>query len=327
MAEGDGSQDRQRRRLAATALRGARGRLTTACEKFATVDEWRANVVKYLSPVLDEFADVLPAGARGLLESSAEVTEPTKEGIARSCEMLRGGLKSVAKEVSSQTGLTAQAKELLRQVTTPVMNLLPAGLRESTLAQALVATGLAAVGIGSMTAVAVIVASGGGSDPAANVGSAASPTAIAQPTQQPTTSPTLGLTPTSIDPCALVTKSELEAVLGRPVEDPRNAAGQPTCVYDDSMQPAGAPNPAGIGINLAFYTTGGAQEFSSFRDRYPAPPTPVTGIGDDAFWTGGSLLVLRGDFWFDVTMYTSDPDAAKLEIAKNIAQIVLGRLP
>jgi hypothetical protein len=95
------------------------------------------------------------------------------------------------------------------------------------------------------------------------------------------------------------------------------------------MQSSGGivSSPAGIGINLAFYTTGGAQDFSRFKNNASLPHTPVTSIGDDAFWTGGSLYVLRGDFYFDVTMYTSDPDAAKLEVAKNMAQIVLSRLP
>jgi hypothetical protein len=243
--------------------------------------------------------------------------------------MLRGGLKSVAEEMAARTGLQQRIQDTIQETLRPVTKLVPDAIAKTTLGKALVALALAAVGVGSIAGVAAVVMSGDGGGPAqpAVIGVSASPTATAQPTQQPTTPPTLGLTPTSIDPCALVTKSEVEAALGRPVKDPRNVAGQPTCVYDDSMALPGAPNPAGIGINLALYTTGGAQEFSSFRDRYPAPPTPVPGIGDDAFWTGGSLYVLRGDFYFDVTMYTSDTDAAKLQTAKNLAQVVLSRLP
>ena len=333
MTEGEQSPDRKRRRRAAAGLTDLRERLTGACGKFAKVDDWRAFLAQHFTPLLNEFGDVLPAGARGLLEGAADVAEPTQAGIAKACEMLRGSLKSVAQETAAQTGLQARIQNAIQTAVRPVAGLVPDAIAKTTMGKALVALALAAVGAGSIAGVAAVVMSGDGGGPAqpALQGVTASLTAAAQLTQQPTTPSNSavsgGLTPTSIDPCTLVTKSEVEAALGRPVEDPRNVAGQPTCVYDDSMQPSGAPNPKGIGINLAFYTTGGAQEFSGFRDRYPAPPTPVTGIGDDAFWTGGSLLVLRGDFYFDVTMYTSDPDAAKLETAKALAQIVLGRLP
>ena len=329
MTEGDRPPDRRRRRRAAAALTDLRERLTGACGKFAKVEDWRAFLAQHFTPLLSEFGDVLPPGARGLLEGAADVAEPTQAGIAKACEMLRGGLKSVAEEMAARTGLQQRIQDAIQETLRPVTKLVPDAIAKTTMGKALVALALAAVGVGSMAGVAAVVMSGdgGGAAQPAVLGVSASPTATAQPTQQPTTVVGGGLTPTSIDPCALLTKSEVDAALGRPVKDPRNVAGQPTCVYDDSMQPSGAPNPAGIGINLAFYTTGGAQEFSRFKNNASLAPTPVTGIGDDAFWTGGSLYVLRGDFYFDVTMYTSDPDVARLEIAKNMAQIVLSRLP
>jgi hypothetical protein len=327
MAEEKRPPDRRRRRRAAAAFTDLRERLTGACGKFAKVEDWRGFLAQHFTPLLNEFGDVLPPGARGLLEGAADVAEPTQAGIAKACEMLRGGLKSVAEEMAAQTGLQARIQDAIQTALRPVAGLVPDAVAKTTLGKALVALALAAVGVGSITGVAAVVMSGDGGPTQPAVGASASSTATAQPTQQPTTVVGGGLTPTSIDPCALLTKSEVDAALGRAVKDPRNVAGQPTCVYDDSMQPSGAPNPAGIGINLAFYTTGGAQDFSRFKDDASLPHTPVTSIGDDAFWTGGSLYVLRGDFYFDVTMYTSDPDAAKLETAKNIAQIVLSRLP
>ena len=333
MTEGERTPDRRRRRRTAAALTDLRERLTGTCGKFAKVEDWRAFLAQHFTPLLNEFGDVLPTGARSLLEGAAGVAEPTQAGIAKACEMLRGGLKSVAEEMAAQTGLQARIQDAFQTALRPVANLVPDAVATTTLGKALVALALAAVGVGSIAGVAAIVMSGDGGGPAqqAVLGVSASPTASAQATT-PTPSDSVvsgGLTPTSIDPCALVTKSEVEAALGRPVKDPRNVAGQPTCVYDDAMQPSGGivSSPPGIGINLAFYTTGGAQDFSRFKNDASLPHTPVTSIGDDAFWTGGSLYVLRGDFYFDVTMYTSDPDAAKLEVAKGLAQIVLGRLP
>ena len=296
------------------------------------MEDWRGFLAQHFTPLLNEFGDVLPTGARGLLEGAADVAEPTQAGIAKACEMLRGGLKSVVEEMATQTGLQARIQNAIQTVLRPVAGLVPDAVAKTTLGKALVALALAAVGAGSIAGVAAVVMSGDGGGPAqpAVIGVSASPTATAQPTQQPTTPPTLGLTPTSIDPCALVTKSEVEAALGRPVEDPRNVAGQPSCVYDEVPEPSqpGVVTPSwGVGINLAFYTTGGAQQYNSNKNEPTLARTPVPGIGDDAFWTGGSLYVLRGDFYFDVTMYTSDPDAAKLQTAKNIALIVLSHLP
>ena len=91
---------------------------------------------------------------------------------------------------------------------------------------------------------------------------------------------------------------------------------QGTCVYDEVVGPGIAPT--NVGINLAPYTIGGAQEFSASLDAYP--------VGDDAFWTGAQLYVLRGDFYLYVHMYTPDPEAVRLESAKALAQIVLTRL-
>jgi len=332
MREGESPPDRKRRRRAAAALTDLRERLTGACGKFAKVEDWRGFLAQHFTPLLSEFGDVLPAGARGLLEGAADVAEPTQAGIAKACEMLRGGLKSVAEEMAARTGLQARIQNAIQETLRPVTKLVPDAVAKSTLGKALVALALAAVGAGSIAGVAAVVMSGDGGGPAqqAVLGVSASPTAAAQPTQQPTTPPTLGLTPTSIDPCPLVTKSEVESALGRPVKDPRNVAGQPTCVYEEILDPPPqgiVTSPPGVGINLGLYTTGGAQEFSSFRDRYPVPPTPVTGIGDDAFSTDGALYVLKGDFYFVVVMYTSDPDAGKLEIAKALAEIVLSRLP
>ena len=83
--------DRRRRRRAAAALTDLRERLTGACGKFAKVEDWRGFLAQHFTPLLNEFGDVLPAGARGLLEGAADVAEPTQAGIAKACEMLRAG--------------------------------------------------------------------------------------------------------------------------------------------------------------------------------------------------------------------------------------------
>ena len=321
MTEGEQTEDRERRRRAAAALKGARGRLTTACEKFATVEEWRAKVTQYLRPVLEEFGDVLPEGARGMLESAAEVTEPTRAGIAKSCRVLRGGLSSVAKELSAQTGLTGRMQETLRRVTRPAINLLPAAFRESVLVQALVATGLVVVGIGSLTAVAVIVAGGGGggdagsgNDPALFTTVTVPPLVVGDASQTPGAGDDLP------DPCSLMTAAEAEALFGEPaVQEPSTYF----CRYHPASRPADELCPR---ANLEIV------------DDMEEPGETVGGLGHRSYFASLALWVYEDDYllrltWTDaagdgmcVAPLLEDGPAAEEEMI-GVMETALSRLP
>src|SRR3989304_1384546 len=115
MTEGDRPPDRRRRRRAGAALTDPRERLTGTCGKFAKVEDWRGFLAQHFTPLLNELGDVLPAGARGLLEGTADVAEPTQAGIAKTCEMLRGGLKSVAGERAARTGVQQRIQDAIQE--------------------------------------------------------------------------------------------------------------------------------------------------------------------------------------------------------------------
>src|SRR3972149_5391531 len=125
MAEGERPPDGRRRRRAAAALTDLRKRLTGACGQFAKVEDWRGFLAQHFTPLLKEFEDVLPAGAGGLRGGAADVAEPTRAGIAKACEMLRGGLKSVAEEIAARTGLQERIQDTIRQTLRPVTKLVP----------------------------------------------------------------------------------------------------------------------------------------------------------------------------------------------------------
>ncbi len=60
------------------------------------------------------------------------------------------------------------------------------------------------------------------------------------------------------------------------------------------------------------------------------PPTPVSGIGDEAFWVNsrvsGALYVLQGDRFIRISLGGADDDATRQKKAKTLAQKVLPRL-
>ena len=61
-----------------------------------------------------------------------------------------------------------------------------------------------------------------------------------------------------------------------------------------------------------------------------APPEPVSGIGDEAFWTGGrvggALYVLKGNAFIRISVGGPGDEAAKIEKLKALARKALARL-
>lgn len=71
---------------------------------------------------------------------------------------------------------------------------------------------------------------------------------------------------------------------------------------------------------------GGREE----EEEEGAPPTPVSGIGDEAFWVNsrvsGTLYVLKGDRFIRISLGGADDDATRQKKAKTLAQKALARL-
>jgi len=330
MTEGERTPDRRRRRRAAAALTDLRERLTGACGKFAKVEDWRGFLAQHFTPLLNEFGDVLPAGARGLLEGAADVAEPTQAGIAKACEMLRGGLKAVAEEMAAQTGLQARIQNAIQTAVRPVTKLVPDAIAKTALGKALVALALAAVGAGSMAGVAAVVMSGGGGGPTqpAALGVSASPTAPADSTANlPTGTATPGAPGGSLtDSCALVTEADAAEAFGQPPAEVETDSEGELCRYltvslDDCRE-------------IAIFTGDDAEELLSTQ----SDAEPATGVGDEAYWTiqsvfgsGGMLLVRQGEFALGLTVWLTPECSANVyewkDEAIGLALKALERLP
>ncbi len=159
----------------------------------------------------------------------------------------------------------------------------------------------------------------------------------AQPTaEQPTEQ---SLASTKIDACALLTKTDAEQILGKPVDDPTHPVqGNETfsvdsCEYkvtggtarDNATLIVTVPSNNDLAIAMTAYTTGMQQA----QAAYNAAPVDVPGLGDRAYWVGGAgnnLSILKGivNVTLAVSTQTGDsPSQALLDLAK----VVLGRLP
>ena len=121
-----------------------------------------------------------------------------------------------------------------------------------------------------------------------------------------------------IDACALVTKAEAEEVLGQPVSEPTSQPfGGATCTY----LPAEAPTSGAVSIIVL---TGVSKD--EFHEHVEAGADPVPDVGDEAFWHGFVLSVLKGDVEFVLGVKLPAGDNA-LEAAKGLALKVVERIP
>lgn len=66
------------------------------------------------------------------------------------------------------------------------------------------------------------------------------------------------------------------------------------------------------------------------EDERAAPPLKISGIGDDAYWTGnrvgGALYVLKGNIYFRISVGGAGDQQTKIKRASALAQSILKRL-
>jgi hypothetical protein len=125
-----------------------------------------------------------------------------------------------------------------------------------------------------------------------------------------------------IDSCALVTKEEVEAIIGQPVGDPVVTTTEllASCFYTTS-------DLDGVSLAVVTYEDEQAAE-SGFQLAIDINDYPeVEGIGDRAFDSRpiGDITVLKGKYELSIDVFASGQD--EFEIAKDLAANAADRLP
>jgi hypothetical protein len=169
------------------------------------------------------------------------------------------------------------------------------------------------------------LACGGGGGPDTKAAGAAVP--AAQPT------PKAAFVP--LDACSLLTKAEVEALVGRPALEPakEQMANLVTCAFGDPEAPKIAGRPASQVLTLSVFTgeegAYHAGPAAQARDAYEASrrnaasSESVAGLGETAHWdeTFKTLSAVKGRHWV-----TAEVDAG-VEAAKRVMARVVERLP
>jgi hypothetical protein len=163
----------------------------------------------------------------------------------------------------------------------------------------------------------------------------AQPAADAAPAPAAKASPKAPFTP--VDACSLLTRPEVEALVGRPVMEPRKeqAANLVTCSYGDPAAPKVGDRPLSQVLTLSVFTgeegayhagpVAQAKDSYEMARKNAASAEAVDGLGDGAHWdkTLRTLSVYRGRLWI-----TAEVEAdAGVEVAKKVIGKALERLP
>ena len=137
-----------------------------------------------------------------------------------------------------------------------------------------------------------------------------------------------------VDACGLLTKADAESFLGESVGQPATSRTEAMgnivtqCRYSSS-----SGKRVGLLARQAATSDQAAKVFRQARDTSNelsgAAPQMISGLGDDAYWTGGNLKqlnLLKSDMWLIITVSPGngiDP----LEASKVVAGKILVRMP
>ena len=158
--------------------------------------------------------------------------------------------------------------------------------------------------------------------------------------------------------CDLLDLAEIQPLIGASVID-RNSSRRPggavvtsQCVYVASEASKSVslvltqPDPAGGARDAAIKSwekafarlskegskrdeaerEGAGKQGREEREEEGRPPRKIEGLGDQAYWTAGSLYVRRQDIYFRLSLGGADSEEHKLEASKALAVMVLNHL-
>jgi len=167
-----------------------------------------------------------------------------------------------------------------------------------------------------------------------------------------------------LDACSLLTSADIQAVQGEAVKETK-PSGQATggldmsqCFYSlptftnsisllvaQKAEGSGATDPKqffrehfqrdesgekGKDKDRDKEKAGGRRKGESEEEEGGAPPEKVSGLGDDAYWTGtrvgGALYVLKGNTYLRISVGGASDQATKLKKSKALAAKALARL-
>jgi hypothetical protein len=191
---------------------------------------------------------------------------------------------------------------------------------------------------------------------ASQAGVETSSTTSASPASQPMTAKAPAVK-SKVDACALLTSNEIESVQGEAVKETK-LSGQSSGGFNMSQcfftlptfnnsisllvaqkgEGAGANDPREFWRDTFHENKAGDKDKDRDRNKRKGeeeeeertPPQKITGIGDEAYWTGsrvgGALYVLKGNSYVRISIGGPADQATKIKKSKALAAKAIARL-
>ena len=153
------------------------------------------------------------------------------------------------------------------------------------------------------------------------------------------------------DACTLITKSEIQEVQGESVSATKSSDRSSGALAISQCFYTVATFHKSVSLELTRSNNKGANqsgpkefwkqtfhrkadkkedEEEEEKEKEAEKPRPVSGVGDEAFWTGnskvGALYVLKNNAFIRISLGGADNESVKINKAKALAQKALGRL-
>ncbi len=148
--------------------------------------------------------------------------------------------------------------------------------------------------------------------------------------------------PTATNVCSLISTEEMSALLGQHVREATPSSRThdrlrvSQCFYSTDelsrsvsltlTESASAPGATRAFWRKAFHRgeesekkSKEATEAREEEERAGRPPREISGCGEEAYWTAGSLYVLKGDHFLRISLGGPDGEEQKLEKSKALA--------
>lgn len=191
-------------------------------------------------------------------------------------------------------------------------------------------------------------------------------TLLSQPAQSPGPPPAVATSEGKVGVCDLLTSKELQGIQGEALKETKPSARSeggfmisqcfyslPTFTNSISLlvaqrgESAGARDPKEFWKETFHRADEEQRERAKEKDKdkdkekskgegraeeeeRSVPPQKITGLGDDAYWTGnrvgGALYALKGNTYIRISVGGPGDQAAKIKKTKALAQIILKRL-
>ncbi|MBI2953355.1 MAG: hypothetical protein HYY30_03510 [Chloroflexi bacterium] len=131
----------------------------------------------------------------------------------------------------------------------------------------------------------------------------------------------------ALDACSLLTREEVEAVIGKKVDPVKTTSGDATLIGCSYQDPARKPQWF-VGLTILATTPGQAKGTYEMQKTAAVDKKTIGGLGDDAYWneTFDTLGVLKDEYDISLAL-TADATNDNSKAAQALALRVLDRLP